>query len=760
MPSYHAATGSPAEDLFIDLFSETFGAEKAGYLYSQFHFYDIYQNSRYADFVLENGPRRIAIEIDDEASHNKNHVASNKFYDDLLKQNSMIYLGWDVYRWAVRQMQIQPESVKDELRIFLGNYPQFREIEDYLPTQRGKALDGVNLELKTHQKEALEALEKMRESGESIALLYHATGSGKTVTAVMDAKRFGGRVLFLAHTQELVNQASHTFRELWPGVTVGKYVEGIKQPDAYVVCGSVQSVALHLEAFRDDAFDYMIVDEAHHAAADTYQKVLSFFKPAFTLGLTATPERNDDRSILEIFKNTAHKLDIQTAVEIGELVPVRCIRIHTNIDLTKVRFNSVQYNIRDLESKIYVPERNRLIVDTWLQYARNKRTVVFCASVRHAEQIAFLFCEQGVSAAAVSGQMKQSERNEFQDRFVSREIQILCACDLLNEGWDCPEIEVLFMARPTMSKVLYTQQLGRGMRLYEGKESLMVFDFVDNASQYNMPQSLHRLFRLKEYRPGELALAPRQKKNAEAELYARGEKPLALIDWPVNATDYELVDIFNWQEEAAGMISQMEFVRRVNVQAETIDKYVREGKVIPDLIVPMSEHRTFKYFREETLKKYAEEFGWTLIDDSNRKDMFMDMVRQMDMSYSYKPVLLKAILCYADEKGRINLKDIVNYFRAFYENRRRAGLVVEKPNSIYARGDYTDKQAERNILSNPFKRFEDMQMLRHTKTLGVVQVDEAVWKRLGKAEKETIEEICEEKLAAYYARISRGLKRD
>lgn len=233
-------------------------------------------------------------------------------------------------------------------------------------------------------------------------------------------------------------------------------------------------------------FDYLIVDEAHHAAADTYQKVLSYFKPAFTLGLTATPERTDDNKvILEIFKNTAHKLDIQTAVEIGELVPIRCIRIHTNIDLTKVRFNSVQYNIRDLESKIYVPERNRLIVDTWLQYVRDKRTVVFCASVKHAEQIAELFREEGIRAAAVSGSMKQSERKEFQDKFVGREVQVLCACDLLNEGWDCPETEVLFMARPTMSKVLYTQQLGRGMRLFEGKESLMVFDFVDNASKHS-----------------------------------------------------------------------------------------------------------------------------------------------------------------------------------------------------------------------------------------------------------------------------------
>lgn len=755
MPKYQAVSGSAAEDLFIDLFSETFGAEKAGYLYSQYPFYDIYQNSRYADFLLENGGRKVAIEIDDETSHNKSLVSSNKFYDDLLKQNSMIYLGWDVYRWAVRQMQIQPEAVKDELRVFLGSQPRFKEIEDYLPTQRGKTLDGAHLELKQHQREALDALQAMRDRHETIALLYHATGTGKTATAVMDAKRCGGRTLFLAHTQELVNQAADTFRTLWPEVTVGRYMESIKEPEAHVVCGSVQSVALHLEDFREDAFSYLIVDEAHHAAADTYQKILAYFHPAFTLGLTATPERTDDnRAILDIFKNTAHKLDIRTAVEIGELVPIRCIRIHTNIDLTRVRFNSVQYNIRDLESKIYVPERNRLIVDTWLQYVRDKRTVVFCASVRHAEQIAELFRQAGVSAAAVSGGMKPAERREFQDRFVRREILVLCACDLLNEGWDCPEIEVLFMTRPTMSRVLYTQQLGRGMRLFPGKESLMVFDFVDNASQYNMPQSLHRLFKLKEYRPGQLAVAPGAKKTAEAVLYAKGEKPEALIDWPVDATDYELVDIFNWQDEAAGMISQMEFVRRVDVQTETIERYVREGKLVPDLVVPMSEHRTFKYFKEETLERYARQYGWTLIDDSNRKELFLEMVRQMDMSYSYKPVLIKAILRHADEKGRIQLADIVAYFRAYYEGRRAAGLVVEKPNSLFARGGYTDKEAERNILANPFKRFEDMQMLRHTRTLGIVQVDESVWKKLTAGEKAEMEKICEEKLEQYFSRLA------
>lgn len=750
---YYSVSGSDAENLFIELFSDAFGAEKAGFLYSQYHFYDIYQNDRFADFYLECGARKIAFEIDDEASHNKNIISDNKFYDDLLKQNSMVNLGWDVFRWAVRQMQTQPDTVKDELCVFVGRNTAFREAAEYLPEQRGKAIDGRNFLLKEHQKQALESLENMRRNHETIALLYHATGTGKTVTAVSDAKRFGKRTLFVAHTHELIEQAAKTFNELWEDADVGRFYDSIKQPDAYIVCGSIQSVALNLDMFKEDDFGYIIIDEAHHASAETYQKVLSYFAPEFTLGLTATPERADDKNIIDIFKNTAHKLDIKTAVEIGELVPVRCIRIHTNIDLTKVRFNSVQYNIRDLESKIFVPERNKLIVDTFIEYASGKRTVIFCASVKHAEEIAEMINSRGVCARAVSGDMKSSERREYIAKFQSGDIKALCACDLLNEGWDCPETEVLFMARPTMSKVLYTQQLGRGMRLADGKECLIVFDFVDNASQYNMPYSMHRLFKLSEYKPGKLVLGTKEQRKADDDLYARGEKPEAIVDFPVSATDYEAVDVFNWQEKAAGMLSQMEFIRRVDVSAETVERYIREGEIIPDLIVPMSEHRTFKYFSEDTLNKSAERFEWRIINDSNRKDMFMEMIRQMDMSYSYKPVLIKSILESADEKVRVRIDDIVEYFKEYYEGRRNLGLVVEKSNSIFAKGGYTDKEAQRNILSNPFKRFEDMQMLRHTKTLGIIEVEPTVWRNLSSLEKEEISTICDKKLDEYYKKF-------
>ena len=129
------------------------------------------------------------------------------------------------------------------------------------------------------------------------------------------------------------------------------------------------------------------------------------------------------------------------------------------------------------------------------------------------------------------------------------------------------------------------------------------------------------------------------------------------------------------------------------------------------------------------------------------------MVRQMDMAYSYKPVLLKAILAHADARGRVKLDDISAYFRSYYEQRRSAGLIPEKANSIFAKGGYTDREAQRNILANPFRRFEDMQMLRHTKTLGIIEVEPSVWKHLTEEEKDEILSICDEKLKSYFDKL-------
>lgn len=322
---------SPAEDLFIDLFSDAFGPEKAQYLSPQYSFVDIYGKQRYIDFAIESIAKRVAIEIDGEHYHNPRLVSQDKYHDDLLKQNSLSYAGWQIYRWTYTQLKKNPESFKDELRTFLGEHPLFKLIEEYLPNQHGRVF-----ELREHQQEALDSLQEMRDRHETIALLYHATGLGKTVTAVNDAKRLGGRTLFLAHTKELVEQAAKQFQQNWPDVTTGIFMDSHRNLHTHVVCGSIQSVSLNLSEFHPEDFQYLVIDECHHGTADTYQRILSWFKPAFTLGLTATPERADGDNLLAVFKNVAHKLDLKTAVEMGELVPIRCIRIRTNVDMRSI----------------------------------------------------------------------------------------------------------------------------------------------------------------------------------------------------------------------------------------------------------------------------------------------------------------------------------------------------------------------------------------------------------------------------------------
>jgi hypothetical protein len=240
----------------------------------------------------------------------------------------------------------------------------------------------------------------------------------------------------------------------------------------------------------------------------------------------------------------------------------------------------------------------------------------------------------------------------------------------------------------------------------------------------------------------------------DKDLLARGEKPAVYLEFPVDISDFELVDLFNWQDEAQRMISQMEFVRMVDVQAETVERYIRDGRIVPDLEVPIGSNRSFKYFKDETVKKYAVAFGWDLITAANMKSKFIEMVNTMDMSYSYKPVLLKAMLNHVDDEGRVLVDDIVDYFIDFYESRKLEGQIVEKKNSIYIKDSYSKKDVERNIFANPFKRFEDMRFMKRSKDLEYVEFNRHVYKTLSKDEQARIIKHCDNKLKEYYERIS------
>lgn len=711
---------------------------------------DIYGRHRYIDFALESPESKIAIEIDGETYHNPGKVSENKYADDLLKQNSLIYDNWKVYRWIYSQLEKQPEKVKDELITFLGTSPMFKAFEADLPVQMGQTI-----ELRDYQQEAIDNLKRMREDGKTIALLHHATGVGKTITAATDAKAVDGRTLFLVNALKLASQAKDTFAKVWPEATLGEYTGSQKDVSQTVIFATVQSISKDLAKFSPTDFDYLIVDECHHAAANTYQKIFTYFHPKFIRGLTATPERSDGEDMLELFQNVAHKMDLKTAVERGILVPIRCVRVKTNIDLTDVRINGIKYNSQDLESKLFIPERNQLIVDTYLKYVNGKKTVIFCASVDHAAEIAKLLRDNGVKAEAVSGRDRVEIRNKILKDYETESTNVLCACDLLNEGWDSPHTKVLFMARPTMSKTIYMQQLGRGIRRCPGKDDLLVIDFVDNANMFNMLYSLHRVLDISKYQPMAYVLAPENKRKLDQDMLFKGEKPEAWLDVPIDVDDYEIIDLFNWQNSVKDMISQIEFVRMVDVQSETVDRYIKDGKIKPDLSVPFGDKRMFHYFREESVRNIAKQYGWDLITPQNMADKFMKFIETMDMSFSYKPVLLKAIYEYMDSNGRVALPDVVDYFIDFYEDRKAHGMIAEKPNSIYQKGGYTKKDVEKNILSNPFKRFEDMRFLMRCKDVETVEVNPIIFRKLTREDWLHIVDVCDKSLEKYYMRFKK-----
>lgn len=215
------------------------------------------------------------------------------------------------------------------------------------------------------------------------------------------------------------------------------------------------------------------------------------------------------------------------------------------------------------------------------------------------------------------------------------------------------------------------------------------------------------------------------------------------------------IDLFNWQNSVKDMISQIEFVRMVDVQSETVDRYIKDGKIKPDLSVPFGDKQMFHYFREESVRNIAKQYGWDFITPQNMADKFMKFIETMDMSFSYKPVLLKAIYEYMDSNGRVALPDVVDYFIDFYEDRKAHGMIAEKPNSIYQKGGYTKKDVEKNILSNPFKRFEDMRFLMRCKDVETVEVNPIIFHKLTREDWLHIVDVCDKSLEKCYMRFKK-----
>ncbi len=747
-----ATESSFSEDLFVEIFQEALGFERTQLLIPQYPVSDIYGTGRFIDFAFISRLDKYAFEIDGEAWHAPGGamVDQKTYRNELLRQNSLVYQGWKVYRWTDVQLAVDTERIKEQLLLFLEREITEGTLDGFLPRQ-----EGSEVSLREHQTDALQKLNELRNQGKTIALLTHATGTGKTHIALSDAQNIGLRTLYLAHRTPLLSQTQARFAEIWSDATAAIYRKRQGKPDTQIVLSTVQAMAASLTNFDEREFGYIIVDEAHYAAAETYRKVIGYFKAKFILGLTATPERHDGQSLIEIFQNSAHRLDLEDAIAGGLLVPIRCVRVCTNIDLTNIRFNSVNYRSTDLGKYLFVPSRDQLIAQTYVNHALGKRAVCFCIDVGHAERMACEFNTLGVRAAHVSGQMGHSQRQEVLEAYQVGEIQVLCACDILNEGWDSPETQVLLMARPTLSKVVYVQQLGRGTRPAPGKEYLLVFDFIDNTTRYAQAMSAHRLFGKSSYRPGGLVAAPSEMTEEEERQIATGEKPVVMLALNLWVDRYEPIDVFRWQDEVKQMYQASELEAALGIGESVVRRWVESGRITPDHTIQLGT-RVYHYFKKERLEEIRATFNIAPITDQNIKERFFEFVRKMDMNTSYKPVLLLGLLKLADSAGRVQTKELAAFFRDFYHQRLEKGLLVEGEHKQMSRvAELSDGEIEAIMLAKPFEKFERRKFVRRLKEITVLKFAEPLWRSLTDQDKAELQKLAEAALLEYYGQLAR-----
>jgi superfamily II DNA or RNA helicase/HKD family nuclease len=331
------------------------------------------------------------------------------------------------------------------------------------------------------QEQALKALAQLRKQGYRRALVVAATGLGKTVLAALDslaaAPGPNDRVLFLAHRETLLTQARDTFAQVRPDERCGLVVNGVCERDAKHLFVSIAS-AKHIDP---SVFQYVVVDEAHHSAATSYRKIFDQLpSSAFVLGLTATPDRLDGGDIYELFDNVvAYEVGVLDAIGKKWLVPFHYFGLRDSLEFDQRDLR--QFAPRELENKVLANERMSRVLNA-LQNPKypGQRTLAFCVSIRHAQQVAARLIEANIPAAAVHSGPSSIEPATAITRLRSGALKVLCVVDMFNEGVDIPEVDRVALLRPTDSPIVFLQQLGRGLRTADGKTALVVIDFVAN----------------------------------------------------------------------------------------------------------------------------------------------------------------------------------------------------------------------------------------------------------------------------------------
>lgn len=419
--------------------------------------------------------------------------------------------------WNIKVANHELPDTMDKIGATFESYWNSNEFEYYDDSQKEKLakalraeryMDSNNPDMYTleinpysYQQDILDKLEAERcIRGHYRNLIVAATGTGKTVISAFDYRRFRYenpkspcRLLFVAHREEILKQSIYTFRAVLRDANFGSLFVGSYRPDA------IDNLFISIQTFNSqefsskmdpDYYDYIIVDEFHHAASPSYRKLLSYYRPKILLGLTATPERMDGKNVLEYFDDRiAAEIRLPEAIDRKLLCPFQYFGVSDNVDLDGLRWSAGGYDRTEL-SNIYTisgemaRRRANLIVGSVLKYVTDINDVKglgFCVSVAHANFMAEYFNSKGIPSISLSGQSSEEERQGAKDKLVSGNARFIFVVDIYNEGVDIPEINTILFLRPTESLTVFLQQLGRGLRLSKGKECLTVLDFIGQA---------------------------------------------------------------------------------------------------------------------------------------------------------------------------------------------------------------------------------------------------------------------------------------
>ena len=724
------ADSSPLELLFEQNFTDVYGMRALKYLQKEFRISDEDGNNYFLDYLIDTADSRVAIEENGIHYHHPQLIGIEGYRKQLRKQNTCALWGLKLYRFSTEDCRFK-DRIEDDIRSYLGKDTSgFREA-------------GLLLERKTelyeHQEISLAQIQERREKGIRAFLIVLPTAAGKSRIVEEDIQKFAAgkeqfRALILApNTNIIADWKERIDKDLQPlqdRIDIKTYSYAVR----------------HYHEKTRDYYSYIVVDEAHHAVAPMLKRVIQYYAPEFLVGLTATDQRPDKKRLEEIFGNYTTELSLKDAMEKGVVARANVYRIETNIDLSHVRFNGKDYVNADLEKSVRVTSRNELIVNVLKDYftegdAGKRQGIIFCINKAHTKEMARLLNAAGISAQDYSGDTKHPEK--VMQEFKEHKIRFLCACDMISEGWDYPELGILVMARPTLSKVLYLQQIGRGLRRTSIKKNVFVIDVVDEYGAMVRPCSMHAIFGNSLYVPFGDITRQDYLPGQMIEIDGITERVERIVE----------VDIHTFEEKYGDYYSQEQLAREYFVNTGTITSWIRKGKITPTLEFPFGSKK-ISLFSPADVEKYRKELNIQEHNDDTVRDDFFAFLEERDYSLSYKMPFLLSFIDHMDTIGDAKIEDVLTDYIAFYQDRIDKGLPVDRTSCPYNAETLKDrKMIKSSMLTNPFEKFERNRFMYYSKDLGVISLNHALLAKMSEGDWERVKRQMKEDLERYYKMI-------